>query len=90
MQEQDNHDHPDQCEPCNELFYVTKEIQALFKWVQQQASDTRVEVLTAQAVDMATSLLRYRGHLVRHFQVHQEKLCVLCELGPTEVLLTVD
>jgi hypothetical protein len=69
MQEQDNHDHPEQCEPCNELFYVTKEIQALFKWVQQQASDTRVEVQTAQAVDMATSLLRYRGHLVRHFQV---------------------
>ena len=75
MQEQDNHDHPEQWEPCNELFYVTEEIQALFKWVQQQASDTRVEVHTAQAVDMATSLLRYRVHLVRHFQVTPRRSC---------------
>ncbi len=39
---------------------------------------------------MAASLLRYRGHLVRHFQVTKEKLRALRELGPTEVFLTAD
>jgi hypothetical protein len=90
MRQQDNRDHPEQCEPCNELFYVTEDIQALIEWVQQKASDEHVGVLAAQTVDMAASLLRYRGHLVRHFQVTQEKLRTLRELGPTEVFLTAD
>ena len=88
---QDDATHPEQCEVCNDFFYLLEDVTRLVTLVHQQApDDERSRHLLSQLDDTKDCLYRWRGHLVRHFQQTQAKLHILRNLGPTDVLLTAD
>ena len=88
--EVDRDEHPGTCADCDELFFITDDIERLLTFISGPLSHACVAHLQTQLKITTKNLAKYRAHIVRHYLQTQEKRRIMATLTPTQVFVIAD